>query len=105
VIEGSKAQSLTEESRSWVQFAADPPAAARTAVDDFDPDRTALALLGAFAQVDRYCGRESLGGRTPAIAALEDKSLNDALWDAAEHHVTHPLSLPRCPQARRHARS
>ena len=83
VIEGRKAESLTEESRSWVQFAADPPAAARAAVDDFDPDRTALALLGAFAQVDRYCGRESLGGRTPAIAALEDKSLNDALWDAA----------------------
>src|SRR5665811_488040 len=42
VIEGRKAESLTEESRSWVQFAADPPAAARTAVDDFDPDRTAL---------------------------------------------------------------
>ena len=84
VIESHTAESLTEEARSWVQFAADPPAAARNALEDFDPDGTALCLLSAFAQVDRYCGRESLGGRTSAIAALEDKSLNDALWDAAE---------------------
>jgi hypothetical protein len=83
VVESPKPASLTEEARSWVQFAADPPAAARLVLEEFDPDRTALALLSAFAQVDRYCGRESLGGRTPAIAALEDKSLNDALWDAA----------------------
>ena len=83
VIQEARAATLTEEVRSWVGFAANPPAAARAALEDFDPQGTALALLTAFAQVDRYCGRESLGGRTPAFAALEDKSLNDALWDAA----------------------
>jgi hypothetical protein len=83
VTETAKGMSLTDEVRSWVKFAAEPPAAARQALDDFDPDETALCLLSAFAQVDRFCGRESLGGRTPAFAALEDKSLNDRLWDAA----------------------
>ena len=89
VIESGTALSLTEEVRSWIQFATDPPAAARHALEDFDADRTALCLLSAFAQVDRYGDRESLGGRTPAIAALEDKSLNDALWDTA--------GVPRAP--------
>lgn len=89
VIGSGTALSLTEEVRSWEQFAADPPAAARQVLEDFDPDGRALCLLSAFAQVDRYCGRESLGGRTPVIAALEDKSLNDDLWDAA--------GVPRAP--------
>ncbi len=89
VVESGKPSSLTEEVRSWEQFAADPPAAVRHALKDFDPDETALCLLSAFAQIDNFCGRESLGGRTPAIAALEDKSLNDALWDAA--------GVPRAP--------
>ncbi|MEO6143551.1 MAG: hypothetical protein ABIP19_06175 [Dermatophilaceae bacterium] len=89
VVDDGKPSSLTEEVRSWEQFAADPPAAARQALEDFDPHGRALCLLSAFAHVDRYCGRESLGGRTPAIAALEDKTLNDALWDAA--------GVPRVP--------
>ena len=56
---------------------------AREAVEAFDPDGAALCLLSPFALVDLYLGRESLGGRPQSFWALEDKSLNDALWDAA----------------------
>lgn len=73
MIESGKAASLTEEVRSWVRFAADPPAAARQALEDFEPGWTALCLLSAFALVGRYCGRESLGGRTRAMTALNPR--------------------------------
>lgn len=75
---------LSEEVASWISFAADPPAEARQAVEVFDPDGAALCLLSPFAIVERYLGRESLGGRPRSFLALEDKSLNDAMWDAAE---------------------
>jgi len=83
IVHGPKLATLSEEVASWISFAANPPAEARTAVEDFDPDGAALCLLSPFAVVDRYLGRDSLGGRPPSFLALEDKSLNDALWDAA----------------------
>lgn len=83
VVQGPKLATLSEEVASWVSFAADPPPAAREAAEAFDPEGAALCLLNPFALVDLYLGRESLGGRPQTFWALEDKSLNDALWDAA----------------------
>jgi hypothetical protein len=83
VIQGPKLATLSEEVASWILFAANPPARARAALTAFDPDGAALALMSPFALVDMYLGRESLGGRPKSFWALEDKSLNDALWDAA----------------------
>ena len=83
VVQGPKVATLSEEVASWISFADDPPAAARAAVEAFDPDGAALCLMSPFALVDLYLGRESLGGRPRSFWALEDKSLNDALWDAA----------------------
>ncbi len=83
VVQGPKLATLSEEVASWISFAADPPAEARRAVEAFDPHGAALCLLSPFALVERYLGRESLGGRPQSFWALEDKSLNDALWDAA----------------------
>src|SRR5665647_3333281 len=57
--------------------------AARAAVEAFAPNGAALCLLSPFASVELYLGRDSLGGRPRSFFALEDKSLNDALWDAA----------------------
>lgn len=75
--------SMTEAVRAEAAFPADPPAAVRDAVAAFDPDRTALVLLSPLATADRFLGRQTLRGRPPAYEAMEDKSLADALWDAA----------------------
>jgi ATP-grasp domain len=83
IVPNSDLATLSEEVASWISFASDPPSEAREAVDAFDPDGAALCLLSPFALVDRYLGRESLGGRPQSFFALEDKSLNDSLWDAA----------------------
>ena len=83
VVRGPEHATLSEEVASWIRFAADPPAEARQAVEAFDPDSTALCLLSPFALVERYLGRDSLGGRPRSFLELEDESLNDALWDAA----------------------
>jgi hypothetical protein len=86
IVPNAELATLSEEVAGWISFAADPPAQARAAVESFDPEEVALALLSPFALVDRYLGRESLGGRPRSFFALEDKSLNDALWDAAGVH-------------------
>ena len=83
VVPNPGVATLSEEVAGWVLFAADPPLEAREAVEAFDREGAALCLLSPFALVDRYLGRDSLGGRPPSFYALEDKSVNDALWDAA----------------------
>jgi hypothetical protein len=82
VIQGPERANQSEEVAGWISFAADPPAEARAVVETFDTDGAGLCLLSPFATVDRYLGRESLGGRPQSFLALEDKSLGDALWDA-----------------------
>lgn len=74
---------MTEAVRAEAAFAANPPAGIRAAVDAFDPDGQALVLLSPVATAERFCGRQSIGGRPAAYAAMEDKTLADALWDAA----------------------
>lgn len=84
VVEPSRRpQRVSEEAAAWVAFAADPPPAARAALARFDPDRRAVALLGSFATVTDFVGRDVLGGRTEAAQALEDKTACDRLWDDA----------------------
>lgn len=83
VVPSPELGTLSEEVAGWISFAADPPSEAREAVEAFDPEGAALCLLSPFALVDLYLGRESLGGRPRSFFALEDKSLNDAMWDAA----------------------
>ena len=83
VVEAARVTSATEDALASIAFADHPPAEAVAAVDAFDPDGGAICLLGPFATTRRYCGRESLGGRPEEIAALEDKTLADGIWDAA----------------------
>jgi len=68
---------LREESR----LLSDPPADLRAALDRYDPDRTAVVLVGQFHAGREVAGRRVLDGRLPAWEALEDKTTVDALWD------------------------
>lgn len=56
---------------------------ARTRIDAFDPDGTARVVGPLFAQEPEVGGRRLLGGRPAAWRRLEDKTVVDALWDAA----------------------
>ena len=83
VVPGPSPATVTDEVRSWIEFSDHPPAEAATAVEAFDPEGSALCLVSPFATVERYLGRDTLGGRRPEIAALEDKTIADELWDSA----------------------
>jgi hypothetical protein len=83
VVEGPMLTSATDDALATIAFADHPPPAAVAAVEAFDPDGVALCLISPFGTTRRYCDRESIGGRPEAIAALEDKTLADGIWDAA----------------------
>lgn len=74
--------SVSEEVRGDQDLASDPPAELRRAVEAYDPDVDALCLLSPFTTVESFWGRQTLGGRRPEWAALEDKTRANALWDA-----------------------
>lgn len=50
-------------------------------IDSFDPERAAWVAASAFDVGERQLGRRLYGGRSPGWAALEDKTVVDALWD------------------------
>ncbi|MDQ3973363.1 MAG: hypothetical protein M3276_03345, partial [Actinomycetota bacterium] len=62
---------------------ADLPADARRALQRFDPDGCALVVTSLFSQLEAVAGRRVLGARPQAWRRLEDKTLVDAVWDAA----------------------
>lgn len=59
-----------------------------TAVDDYDPHGEAVHYVSPFVHRQPVRGREVVGGREAAWAALEDKTLADDIWDA--------VGFPRC---------
>lgn len=61
----------------------DPPDEVVAALDRFDPDRDAVVLAMPFAAVTNVAGRPAFGPRRPEWVALEDKTTNDAFFDAA----------------------
>lgn len=69
--------------RAFQTAIADPDDATRAVVDAFDPDRQARVIAAPYATGDTALGRPIDGARAPAWEALEDKTLVDALWDAA----------------------
>ena len=83
VVEAARVTSATEDALASIAFADHPPPAAVAAVEAFDPDGVAICLLGPLGTTPRYCDRETIGGRPEAIAALEDKTLADGIWDAS----------------------
>jgi hypothetical protein len=80
--EGSAA-SVVAATHAQIKILADLPADALAALEAWDPDRQAVVLASPFFTGTEIAGRPVIGGRRPEWAALEDKTIADALWDAA----------------------
>lgn len=61
----------------------DLPEEVQLAVDRFDPERKLSVIGSIFSNGQQVAGRPFWGARKPAWQALEDKTIVDALWDAA----------------------
>jgi hypothetical protein len=86
------------------QAALDHPSEPTMAViDSFDPDRAAWVAASAFDMGDRQLDRRLYGGRRPSWAALEDKTVVDALWDRSgiRRAPSEVVSIQNAPQAAR----
>jgi hypothetical protein len=77
------AASVVQSIHAQLRILADLPADAPAALDAWDPDRRAVVLASPFFTGAEIGGRPVIGGRRPEWAALEDKTIADALWDAA----------------------
>jgi hypothetical protein len=83
VVEGPAGLSVMEQIRTEERFLADPPSEVLAALEEFDPDRTAV-VLGTFLNTRAHlAGRAFLTHRRPEWVALEDKTVVDAFWDRA----------------------
>ena len=77
------ATSVVGSMHEQLRILADLPADALVALDSWDPDKRAAVLASPFFTGSEIGGRDIIGGRLPEWAALEDKTIADALWDAA----------------------
>lgn len=86
----------TDRADDWMQaihsaeaMLQDLPRGVQARIDAFDPAGTARVIGPLFSQEPVVGGRRVLGARPAAWRALEDKTIIDALWDAA--------GVPRAP--------
>jgi hypothetical protein len=75
--------SIMQGVRAYVHSIDDPSDSLLRAVDQFDPEGTALVLNPGFSRSMTLFGRASYGSRKPQWRDLEDKMIVDELWDAA----------------------
>ena len=73
MVEVERYPTMTEELRAHDHLVRDLPDAVRAEVDDFDPDRKAVWLVGPFVANEPIEGRDVVGGRRRSWIALEDK--------------------------------
>jgi hypothetical protein len=83
VVVDGRATDLMDDIRRWERLALDPPAEVAAALDRYDPDRTALVLLGILGVATTVGGRPTFGARPRRWVALEDKATVDAVFDDA----------------------
>jgi hypothetical protein len=83
------APSVSDAIHATNRLIADPPPVIRSAIEEFDPDATALAVGGFLNEAPELVGRPFLSYRRPEWLALEDKTEADAVWDRAQ--------VPRAP--------
>lgn len=69
--------------RAWEAALHRLPAEVVGAIEAWDPERRARVLGDIFARGTPIVGRRYFGARPHAGQALEDKTVADALWDAA----------------------
>jgi len=75
------ARTIDQALRATIAAVKDPPAAAIAAIDEFDPDRSAIVVGDMFNEAAHIAGRRSLSYRRPEWIALEDKVVIDACWE------------------------
>jgi hypothetical protein len=75
------AETIDQALRAAIVAVKDPPAAAIAAIDEFDPDRSAIVVGDSFNEAAYVAGRRSLSYRRPEWVALEDKVVIDACWE------------------------
>ena len=68
--------------RAFEEALVQPSAALLTAIDTYDPDRTAI-VIGTLFSPDTMWDRQTFGGRPATWAAIEDKLVVDEICDAA----------------------
>ena len=79
------ASTMTDEVRQQDGMARHLPPAATAGIEAFDPDRRGVWFASPFVSNDQPIdGRPVAYGRPAAFLALEDKTLADAIWDAAD---------------------
>jgi hypothetical protein len=83
VLPDGAADSLVRSVHLQLDILANLPADALAALDAWDPERQAVVLASPFFTGNWIGGRPLIGGRRPEWEALEDKTIADALWDAA----------------------
>ena len=66
----------------------------RAAMDEFDPDRSALVLGSNFQQSSTFAGRRFVGARRPEWCRWEDKTEVPALWQHAGIDVAEMEVVP-----------
>lgn len=86
-----RADSVMGIIRGYEAALATPDPRVASAIERFDPDRVARAIVPPFSTCASVAGRPVIGARDPRWVALEDKLAADALWDAA--------GVPRAPSA------
>lgn len=83
VIDPGPADSLMAAMRGSAALLEEPPAGLVELVEAFDPEHQAWVMLDPTSRQQSLCDRPVFGSRQPAWWELEDKTTNDALFDAA----------------------
>lgn len=83
VLVETVASDLMGAVRAWLAVVEDLPPDVRSRIDDFDPEGTASVIQSLFGRSQEIAGRPVFGAPAPEWSALEDKTLADAIWDAA----------------------
>lgn len=83
VLDTGTRRTLMSGIRAWQAVIDDLPADARARIDAFDPARRAWVVSALFQTSPTVAGRPVLGARPASWQALEDKTVVDAVWDAA----------------------
>jgi hypothetical protein len=88
------APTIDQTIRATIEAVKDPPGSAIAALDEFDPDRSALVLGDMFHEAPHVAGRASLSYRRPEWVALEDKVVIDACWERWGVARAHSIVVP-----------
>lgn len=103
MLGGVASASIMDGIWAFERAVADLPDAVVAWLDAWDPDRSALVMPTTPSVLPPIAGRRMYGQRPAEWAALEDKTIIDAVWDAAgiTRAPAHIVPLAMAPSAHR----